>query len=167
MTEEIKKRKPNFGQRKELVFFRPSMTSKYLPEYADMVYAHISSGFSFDTFSVEGISHATLVQWFNKNVEFRHAVVEGEKNRRKIIEAQGLKLLSKGNVAVWKTLLSEFQATDRFVVEQDNQQIFDAGDSSTPKRLERLHKMRELMSEIDLASKVVDIESSEEELEFL
>ena len=80
-----------------------------------------------------------------------------------IIEAQGLKLLSKGNVAVWKTMLSEYQATDRVVVEQDIKQVFDAGDSETPKRLERLQKMRELMAEIDDASKVVEVE----DLEFL
>ncbi len=166
MTEESKKRKVNY-RRSELTFYRPSLTSNYLDEYADMVYAHISSGFSFETFSIEGISHSTLVRWFNNNVEFRHAVIEGEKKRRLIVEAQGLKLLSKGNVAVWKTMLSEYQATDRFVVENEGREVFDAGDSATPKRLERLNKMRELMKEIDVAAKVVDVDSSDEELEFL
>ena len=162
MSEDTKTRKPKYRSG-DITFYRPSFTKNYLPEYADMAYAHISSGFSFDTFSLEGIAHATIVRWFNTNAEFRHAVIEGEKNRCKIIEAQGLKLLSKGNVAVWKTMLSEYQATDRVVVEQDIKQVFDAGDSETPKRLERLHKMRELMAEIDDASKVVEVE----DLEFL
>lgn len=163
MTEDIKKRKPKFNTA-PLTFYRPSTSSsKYRTEYADLVFEHISSGFSFDTFSLNDVTHATILNWFNTNVEFRHAVIEGEKRRRMIIEAQGLKLLSKGNVAVWKTMLSEYQATDRVVVEQDIKQVFDAGDSETPKRLERLHKMRELMAEIDDASKVVEVE----DLEFL
>lgn len=149
MDYYMNKPKPKFKPAK-VEFVRPNRSNKYHPSYADRLYEHLSSGFSIHTFSLEGIAHTTIMSWVDTNAEFRHALIEGEKKRRLLVEATGMKLLKDGNTVAWKTLLSQYEVVDRVSIEEKKEvKITLDPDSSTPKRLERLERIKELMASLE------------------
>lgn len=147
-------------------FVRPSRSNKYHPSYADKLYEHLCSGFSVHTFSIDGVAHTTIMSWVDTNPEFRHALIEGEKKRRLLVEATGMKLLKEGNTVAWKTLLSQYEVVDRVSVEEKQEvKITLDPDSTTPKRLERLEKIKELMASLEDAggsSTTIDVTPTDE-----
>ena len=156
--ERIEKRTPKL-LKPSLRFTRPSRLQKYESHYADLLYDHLSRGLSFSTFSIEGICHQTICHWVAVNAEFRHAMVEGSKLRRIMVEEAGLEMLSKGNAAVWKVMLSEYQATENVFVENTDKVEVDPN-SETPKKLERLARIKALMAEVvedEQTIEVVDV----------
>ena len=163
-------KKPKLNISKNFEFRRPNRSSKYHPSYADELFKHLSAGFSVHTFSIPEVSHTTIMQWIDTNPEFRHALIEGEKARRKLVEAVGLKLMRDGNTVAWKTLLSQYEVTDRVQVEEKHEvKLTVDPDSKSPKRLERLEKIKQLMADLESTSKksdVLDIEVTPEEDEF-
>lgn len=153
--ERIEKRSAKL-QKPVMRFTRPSRLQKYESHYADLLYDHLSRGLSFSTFSIEGVCHSTLSQWVISNAEFRHAMVEGSKLRRIMVEEAGLEMLAKGNAAVWKVMLSEYQATENVFVEKAEKVDIDPN-SDTPKKLERLARIKSLMAEVIEEEKTVEV----------
>ena len=168
MDRIANKRKIKMTNSKKIEFIPPSRSTKYNSEYAHELYEWLCQGFSFNTFSVEGVCHATLVNWVNTNAEFRHALIEGQKKRRLIVEAAGLNMLKQGNSSVWKTMIAEYQTTER--VEMNvKEDVVETGDSITPKKLERLARIERLMSEVkEENTDIIEVESEEvEDFDFL
>ena len=161
------KPKPKFTPTKNLEFVRPNRSTKYEPYFADLLYDHLSSGFSINTFHIDGITHATLMSWIDTNAEFREAMILGEKNRRKLVEAVGLKMMKDGNTTAWKTLLAQYEITDRVQVEETKEvKLTLDPDSKSPKRLERLNKIKELMASLEDSTKQPTIDVTPEVGEF-
>ena len=106
------------------------------------------------------------MSWVDTNAEFRHALIEGEKKRRLLVEATGMKLLKDGNTVAWKTLLSQYEVVDRVSIEEKKEvKITLDPDSSTPKRLERLERIKELMASLEETNeqpKTIDVTPTEE-----
>ena len=101
------------------------------------------------------------------NPEFRHAMLEGQKKRRLIVEAAGLKMLGEGNHTVWKTMVAEYQVTDRVQTHSTEEVTVDVKDSATPHKLERLARIQKLMEEVKDEHETIDVEVEKDDLEYL
>ena len=166
MAEIFDKRKTELKPKK-FNFVVPSRSSKYDSSYAEDLYDWMCQGFSFETFSIEGVAHSTIVDWVKSNPEFRHAMLEGQKKRRLIVEAAGLKMLGEGNQTVWKTMVAEYQVTDRVQTHSTEEVTVDVKDSSTPHKLERLARIQKLMEEVKDEHETIDVEIEKDDLEYL
>lgn len=91
----------------------------YDPKYCDMLVAHMTQGYSFESFGadVEGIACvATLYNWAKEHPEFLEAKKKGQQACRKFWETQGLVgMHTKGfNATVWIfNMKNRFKWTDR------------------------------------------------------